>query len=401
MSWKQHSFRVDHFARRAKSRGFVTRSVFKLSAIHQKYDILQPGQSSLDLGAAPGGWMQYTWKRINTNDVNKNGFILGIDLSPIDLKSLFDENSNNKNSTKNNNSTSKHKKSTKKSVEIYDNIEVIQSNILNWDYASFFNEKLNDDTNTNNTNDSINNDNRYSSLKYGFDNIMSDMAPNISGISTLDHERSFELCYKTFELSLLLGKYNCNLILKAFQSVEMTMLLKEIKQYFEKVHVFKPQASRDRSKETYIVALGLKLKPSIMQSNYNSKSQKIIKIDINNCVESKKNDKRKENPACMTMVEYLKNLGYLDGLSVDGSPVIEPLIDVYGLSEDESKNVAEIETDNPSNVAMPCNTKDVGIHDSRKSTVTVNAESHAKNEKKRVVPVGGLLSELSREQQQL
>ncbi len=75
---KNHGFRVDHYAEKAETQGFLTRAAYKLVEIDTKYKLFQHGHSVLDLGACPGSWMQYALRR-----VSKNGLVIGIDLNPI------------------------------------------------------------------------------------------------------------------------------------------------------------------------------------------------------------------------------------------------------------------------------------------------------------------------------
>lgn len=182
--------RKDHFYKKAKSEGYRSRAAYKLIEIQKKYKIFKRGDYVLDLGCAPGGWIQVALKFIG-----KTGKIKGIDL--LDVKPF-------------NNS----------------NVEIIKGDINEHDFGE---EK--------------------------FDVIISDMAPNTSGIKHADYYRSYELCEKAFNIAKKNLKKGGNLVLKIFQGKEFNDLRGQLKRNFEKISVFKPKSSRSSSVETYLICL--------------------------------------------------------------------------------------------------------------------------------------------------
>ncbi len=180
--------RKDYFYKKAKEEGFRSRAAYKLLEIQKKYKIFKKGDYVLDLGCAPGGWIQ-----VAIRFIGKNGKIKGIDL--LDVKPF-------------NNS----------------NIEIIKGDIFDYDFSQ---EK--------------------------FDVIISDMAPNTSGIKHADYFKSYELCETAFYIAKKSLKNHGNLVLKIFQGKEFNELRGKLKKNFKIISVFKPKSSRSTSSETYLV----------------------------------------------------------------------------------------------------------------------------------------------------
>ena len=297
---KNHTFRVDHYAKKAKTQGFLTRAAYKLVEIDKKYKLFSTGQSCLDLGACPGSWMQYVMKR-----VTKTGFVIGIDLNPINeqqikndileklaqkerrlqrlqrmrSKSISSKSNSNQdddywnefgededdsdgediNNSNDNNDYHPTGTSIKSKCITFPNIHCIQRDIFEWDYLSELDVLRLQNREFSKQNDG----NRLYNLQcidHGFHHILSDMAPNISGMKALDNERSYELWKQSLLLSTILGRFNSNLVIKGFQSEEMKTFLGEMRAHYKYVKTFKPDASRDSSNEIYIVGRGLKNK---------------------------------------------------------------------------------------------------------------------------------------------
>ncbi len=188
--------RKDFFYKKAKNEGYRSRASFKLKEIQKKFKIFKNNYNVLDLGCAPGGWLQVA------SEYCKNGIIVGIDILPTEP------------------------------IECQ-NIKIINGNIF-------------DDSVIKQIND------------IRFNVILSDMAPNTSGIKHSDYYKSYELCLTAFEISGKLLREHGNFIVKIFQGREFEDFYKLLKKYFKIVKIFKPQSSRDTSAETYIVAIGLK-----------------------------------------------------------------------------------------------------------------------------------------------
>lgn len=182
----------DKLAQKAKKEGYRARSVYKLQELDEKFKLVSLNQDVLDLGAAPGSWMQYI-----SDKIGDNGSIIGIDLQIIQPIS----------------------KKTKSYIADISNLEAVKN---------IFRDKK-------------------------FDLIVSDLASNTTGIKEVDASRSVELNRAVFEIAKLSLKKGCKLVMKVFQGEEMNIFLKDLKNYFKKVSVFKSVASRDRSREVYIV----------------------------------------------------------------------------------------------------------------------------------------------------
>jgi 23S rRNA (uridine2552-2'-O)-methyltransferase len=186
----------DHYFHRAKRENYRARAVYKLDEIQKKHKILRAGNRVLDLGAAPGSWIQ-----LASGIVGPKGLIVGVDLKAIE-------------------------------TGLPEQVVLYQGDI----YDEMFLETL-------------------STRHAPFDVVLSDMAPATSGIKTADSARSELL----FEQALLIVRRMLrpggHFLGKIFQGSEFHVLLREVKTAFEKVKVVKPGASRKESKEIYILAM--------------------------------------------------------------------------------------------------------------------------------------------------
>lgn len=191
----------DEYFHRAKSEGYRARSAFKLNEIQTKFKIIKKGDTVVDLGAAPGSFMQVILKLIGSE-----GHVFGIDLQDIES---FDV--SNAHTLK---------------ADIYDKDQVLDS----LKKAGF--EKI--------------------------DVLTSDLAPKTSGIKDVDQARSAELTDQAFYLATHLLKPGGHFVGKVFEGGDFQWLLRRIKRKFKTVKVFKPSSCRDRSFETYIVGIGFK-----------------------------------------------------------------------------------------------------------------------------------------------
>lgn len=194
----------DKYFQLAKERGYRARSAFKLLEIQKKFRLLRQGQSIVDLGAAPGSFLQ-----IIAEIVGPQGRVFGVDLQTIDPFPPT------------------HGQAPIQSAvcDIFDKETVLAT------LASAGFTKL-------------------------LDGVTSDLAPKTSGIKDLDTGLSAELTDQAFYLSTLLLKPGGFFVGKIFEGSEFQKVLKRVKQRFREVRMFKPEASRDRSYETYIIALG-------------------------------------------------------------------------------------------------------------------------------------------------
>lgn len=187
----------DHFFKKAKKENFAARSVFKLEEIDQKFKLFKPGQFVIDLGASPGSWSQYASKK-----VGPKGGIFGIDLTAITIK--------------------------------LDNAVFMQADIHNVDFpkeltAINFPEQA--------------------------DLVLSDMAPKTTGIRITDQARSYELCQMALGVARAHLRKGGHFVCKFFHSSDFKALQDEIKKTFERCEQIKPEATREISKEIFLVGL--------------------------------------------------------------------------------------------------------------------------------------------------
>ncbi len=190
--------RKDGYYYKAKREGLRSRAAFKIKQLHQRYQLFKKGSRILELGAAPGGWMQ-----IITQLVGPQGLVVGIDLLPISGL----------------NQAPGH---------------TLQADILDNDLK----EKIKTIT------------------TQLFDGVISDIAPNLSGIKMADQQRSRELTSQALELATTFLQSGGFFLCKAFQQEGLKAFQQEIGYRFKKVILTKPEASRKSSAELYLLARG-------------------------------------------------------------------------------------------------------------------------------------------------
>jgi len=186
----------DQFRRLAREQGYRSRSAFKLKQINESYKILNRGNCVVDLGCAPGGWIQ-----IALSEVGPKGKVIGIDIKKIEplTKALF----------------------------IQGNIqdEEIINSILKFSNSSV-------------------------------DVVLSDLSPNVSGNWDLDHARQIDLTRTALKLSNKILKKDGKVVIKVFQGDMLNELIDELKKEFKKIIRTKPNASRQTSSEIYLICIG-------------------------------------------------------------------------------------------------------------------------------------------------
>jgi 23S rRNA (uridine2552-2'-O)-methyltransferase len=187
----------DFFFRKAKTEGLRARSAFKIDEIAKRFSIFKRGQAVLDLGAAPGGFLQ-----IILGEVGEKGLVIGVDLAPI--KSL-------------------HRPNVKTAV----------LNVLDETFDAQLNEMY----------------------KGPFDVVVSDLAPKTSGIKSTDEARSIRLAHKALEVSLARGKAGGHFISKLFMGSDFESFRNEVRAAFNEVKIVRPEATRGASMEIYVVGL--------------------------------------------------------------------------------------------------------------------------------------------------
>ncbi len=190
----------DYYYRKAKEEKFRSRAAYKLLQTVQKYKFMKRGDVVVDLGAAPGGWIQAARKI-----VGEEGFILGVDIKPIEP---FEE----------------------------ENIITIVADIT--------------DPKTIETIRNL--------LSRPADVVISDVSPKISGIWEVDHARQIDLALSSMKIACGVLKPRGNFFVKVFEGDMLKDFLDKLKERFSVVKLVKPKASRAKSSELYILALGLK-----------------------------------------------------------------------------------------------------------------------------------------------
>lgn len=187
----------EYYYRKAKEERYRSRATYKLKQLNKRFGLIKKDDRVLDLGAAPGGWMQ-----VSREIVGDNGFVLGVDLEEI------------------------------KPFE-YENMKSIQ--------GDFTAEEVLEE---------------IKNLMPEADVIISDASPGISGVWTIDHLRSVELCERALEIAEETLKPKGNMLLKIFQGEETRRFFERVAKSFSRVKMTKPEASRGESAEMYIVAKG-------------------------------------------------------------------------------------------------------------------------------------------------
>ncbi len=194
-NWMQER-RRDYYYRKAKQLDYRSRASFKLIQLNDRFNLFKPGMTVVDLGAAPGGWLQVVAER-----VGPKGKVIGVDLQPI---------------------------------EPIEGVQTIKGDIRKQEVMD---ELL--------------------ALTGGkVDVVLSDMSPNITGSYSMDHARSIELCEMALSFALTTLSRNGKLVFKMFEGDMSRDLLAEVQKHFETVKRYSPEASRSASSEIYVVAKG-------------------------------------------------------------------------------------------------------------------------------------------------
>ena len=194
-----HEHVTDPFVKEAKRRGYRSRAAFKLLEIGTKDKLFRPGIRAVDLGAAPGSWSQVLAEKLGPGAT-----LVAIDLLPMDPVRGF--------------------------------------TVLQADFAS---------------------DEGRAAVEQALggrrvDLVVSDMAPNLSGIDSVDQARSIHLAELALEFACRWLQPGGDFAVKAFQGEGFDAFVRELQGRFGKVYVRKPEASRDRSREVFVVGKGLR-----------------------------------------------------------------------------------------------------------------------------------------------
>jgi 23S rRNA (uridine2552-2'-O)-methyltransferase len=197
--WLKEHF-ADPFVQKAQNEGWRSRAVFKLEEIDRRAKLLQPGAVCLDLGAAPGAWSQYAARRVGAR-----GRVVATDILPM--------------------------------PEL-PGVEFVQGDFRE---PEVFKKVLG------------------LLPARQVDVLLSDMAPNLSGVDAIDQPRSLHLAELAVEMAEGVLKPGGHALIKVFQGSGFTELLQSVRRRFGRVKLIKPEASRSRSPEMYLLAMQFRL----------------------------------------------------------------------------------------------------------------------------------------------
>ncbi len=197
----------DPFVKLAQKEGYRSRAAYKLLGLDERDHLLKRGMTVVDLGAAPGGWCQ-----IAANKVGEQGKVIGIDLLP---------------------------------VSPVPGVQLFQADFTEAEGLALVENALNG---------------RKADL------VLSDMAPNISGVKDADQAKHYLLAELALDFAVRWLKPEGAFVVKVFQGSGFEDYLKQVRAAFNKVVTRKPDASRDESRENFLVARGLKERSSNLAS---------------------------------------------------------------------------------------------------------------------------------------
>ncbi|PWB31184.1 23S rRNA (uridine(2552)-2'-O)-methyltransferase RlmE [Pseudomonas sp. SDI] len=196
LGWLKEHFN-DPYVKKAQKDGYRSRASYKLLEIQEKYRLIRPGMSVIDLGAAPGGWSQVTSRLIGGQ-----GRLIASDI--LEMDSIPD-------------------------------VTFIQGDFTQDEVLAQILEAVGNSH---------------------VDLVISDMAPNMSGTPAVDMPKAMFLCELALDLATRVLKPGGDFLIKIFQGEGFDVYLKDARQKFDKVQMLKPDSSRDRSREQYLLARG-------------------------------------------------------------------------------------------------------------------------------------------------
>ena len=185
----------DHYVKMAQQKGFRSRSAFKLLELQDKYQLIKPGMIVVDLGAAPGGWCQVVRPL-----VGDSGKVLALDILEM---------------------------------EPVHGVEIIHGDFTEDEPLQALEAALDG---------------------HAVDLVLSDMAPNMSGMATIDQAKAMYLAELALEFVKGHLKPGGDYVVKLFQGTDFDVYVRQVRSLFKKVQVRKPKASRPRSREVYLLA---------------------------------------------------------------------------------------------------------------------------------------------------
>ena len=189
----------DPFVKLAQKEGYRSRAAYKLIGLDERDHLLKPGMSVVDLGAAPGGWCQVAAKK-----VGDKGRVIGIDLLPVDP---------------------------------VPGVALFQADFASDEGLAMVEKALEGKK---------------------VDLVLSDMAPNLSGVKDADQARHYGLAELALDFAVQWLKPDGAFVVKVFQGAGFEDFVRKAREVFRQVHIRKPEASRDESRENFLVAKGLK-----------------------------------------------------------------------------------------------------------------------------------------------
>jgi 23S rRNA (uridine2552-2'-O)-methyltransferase len=195
-----HERKTEHYYNKAKEEGYRSRASYKLKQLNEEFKFFEGAKRVLDMGAAPGGWLQVAGESI------KGGLVVGVDLKEIEPLYM-------------------------------DNVETIVGDVTNSDVQE---EILS----------------RFEGEKA--DVVLSDMAQNVMGVWEVDDLRQIHLARTALKIADKLLKEDGWIVVKVFQGKEHEAFIREMRAMFEKIFIVKPLASRKGSAEVYLVARNLR-----------------------------------------------------------------------------------------------------------------------------------------------
>ncbi|MCU7798684.1 MAG: 23S rRNA (uridine(2552)-2'-O)-methyltransferase RlmE [gamma proteobacterium symbiont of Lucinoma myriamae] len=196
--WLQEHFK-DQYVLKSQQDGYRSRAAYKLLQIQEKDKLIKPGMNVVDLGSAPGGWSQ-----VARQFVGSKGKIVALDILPMDQLAQ---------------------------------VEFIQGDFQEDAVLEELLKVVNNEP---------------------IDLVISDMAPNVTGVKAVDQPKSMYLLELAIDLADQVLKPQGCLLMKVFQGEGFQQLLAELRQRYQKVITRKPDASRSRSSEIYLLAKGFK-----------------------------------------------------------------------------------------------------------------------------------------------
>ncbi|MEM3649009.1 MAG: RlmE family RNA methyltransferase [Thermoproteota archaeon] len=193
--WLQERKRDPYFIL-SKKEGYRSRASYKLKQIVDEYRVIRTGDVVLDIGCAPGGWLQ-----VASEAVGETGLVIGVDVKEVENLGL-------------------------------ENAKTIVLDVFDEGFV----EKV------------------LKESKSKFDAILSDLSPNMSGVYELDHARQIEMVERVLQLSRYLLKTGGSMVIKVFEGEGSDRVYRRVSGLFRFVKRFKPKASRKGSSEFYLVA---------------------------------------------------------------------------------------------------------------------------------------------------